>query len=223
MGRTRAVAGGGRAVEVEPERVAGWFDRFGERHGGVSRTVLGQDEVRVEAADGATATIAVPFAPLAGEPGEQVGLFVQPFIEHLVRERTVGLVLARVGGHSVGMARGGKVIASRTDRRHVQGRSAAGGWSQQRFARRRAGQARQALEAAADDVAEVLLPRVRELDAVVLGGDRRALDTVLADRRLAPIAKLAEPRVLDVAEPRRTVLDEAAHRAFCVEIVIREP
>ena len=35
MARTRDVAGGGRAIEVEPERLLGWFDRFAARHGGL--------------------------------------------------------------------------------------------------------------------------------------------------------------------------------------------
>src|SRR5437879_4801027 len=83
----------------------------------------------------------------------------------------------------------------------------AGGWSQQRVARRRAGRAREALRAAADDAVRVLVPRLPELVAVVLGGDRRALDILRADQRLAGVFALARPRVLDVPEPRRTVLD----------------
>lgn len=222
MTRSRAVAGGGRAVEVAPERVAGWFDRFGERHGGVVRTVVRADTVLVEAVDGARASAAVPFG-LLDTIGEHDGLVVRALVDHLARSRRVGLLLVRLGGHSVGVARDGVVESSRTDRRLVHGRSAAGGWSQHRFARRREGQARQALEAAARDALEVLGPRLSELDAVVLGGDRRALDTLRADRRLAEIFARAEPRVLDVPDPRRTVLDEAARRARAVEIVVTGP
>ena len=43
------------------------------------------------------------------------------------------------------------------------------------------------------------------------------------DRRLEPVLARAEPRVLDVPEPRRAVLDEAARRARAVEVVVREP
>jgi len=206
---------------VAPERIAGFFSRFAERHGGATRTEYTATTLIVTAADGSTATVEVPFGPL-DKPGEQDGLFVQPLIDHLLAPRRIGLVLARLGGQSVGIAEAGKVIVSRTDRRHVQGRSAAGGWSQQRFARRRAGQARQALAAAADDVAEVLLPRVAELDAVVLGGDRRALDALRADSQLAPVLALAQPRVLELGEPRRSLLDEAAQRALAVEVVLRD-
>ncbi len=56
---------------------------------------------------------------------------------------------------------------------------------------------------------------------MVLGGDRRALDELAADSRLADLFARAESRVLDVAEPRRAVLDEAARRARAVEVVVR--
>ncbi|MEU6643030.1 acVLRF1 family peptidyl-tRNA hydrolase [Saccharomonospora sp. NPDC046836] len=219
--RARQVRGGGRAVEVQPERLAGWFERFAERNDGATGTRYTSAEVVVTAGNGATATVAVPFPPLAAD-GALAGLDVGPLVAHAATPRRIGLLLVRLGGHSVGIAEHGNVVLSRTDRHLVHGRSAAGGWSQQRFARRRAGQARQALRAAADDAAEVLLPRLSELDGVVLGGDRRALDDLGADTRLAPLFALATPRVLDIAEPRRSVLDEAAERARAVEIVVRD-
>lgn len=219
--RVREVAGGGRAVEVGPDRLAGWFDRFAQRHG-VARTELAERRVRVIAEDGALVTVDVPFGPLA-ETGEYPGLAVTPLVEHVSRNRRLGLLLVRLGGHSIGIAEGGSVRTSRTGRKPVHGRNSAGGWSQQRFARRRQDQARHALRAAADDVAEVLVPMLGELDGVVLGGDRGALDSLRADRRLRELFARAEPRILDVREPRRTVLDEAARRARAVEVVIYDP
>ncbi|WP_103354834.1 acVLRF1 family peptidyl-tRNA hydrolase [Amycolatopsis sp. CA-128772] len=215
MAKARDVAGGGRAVEVPPERLAGFFARFAERHDGIAGTEAGPHEVRVTAADGTTATATVPFGPL-GEPS------VAGLVAHALVPRTIALVLVRRGGHSVGIARGGRIEVSRTHRHLVQGRSAAGGWSQQRFARRRAGQARHALQDAAKDAFEVLVPRLSEMDAVVLGGDRRALDELREDRRLAPLFARAEPRVLDVGEPGRAVLEEAAVRALSVQVTLRD-
>jgi hypothetical protein len=174
--------------------------------------------VQVSAADGATATVTVPFGPLV--PPDDPRLAVDVLALHLLRRRRIGLLLVRLGGHSVGIAYDGRIETSRTGRRLVYGRSAAGGWSQQRFARRREGQARQAFQAAADDAFEVLVPRLSELDGMVLGGDQRALDTLRADRRLTELFTMAEPRVLDVPEPRKSVLDEAARRARTVEIVV---
>ncbi len=121
------------------------------------------------------------------------------------------------------MALGGTVQTSTTGARPVHGRNRKGGSSSGRFARRRDNQARVALDAAADAVARVLLPVAASLDAVVLGGDTAALDDLRADRRLAALLARAEPRVLDVPEPRRAVLDEAARRALAVEVVVREP
>jgi hypothetical protein len=209
MSRVRPVPGG-RAVEVEPERVQGWIGRFADRHGPVSTHIDGH-ELRITAADGATAT----FVTRGGTSVEEV-------VANLTEPRRIGLVLVRLGGHSVGVAFGGKVEVSATDRKQVHGRNKAGGWSQQRFARRREGQARVALQAAADDVFRVLVPRLAQLDGVVLGGDSQALDVLRNDRRLTDVFSMAEDRVLDVPEPRRTVLDEAAERARCVEIVIQD-
>ncbi|MGH3932763.1 MAG: Vms1/Ankzf1 family peptidyl-tRNA hydrolase, partial [Pseudonocardiaceae bacterium] len=63
-----------------------------------------------------------------------------------------------------------------------------------------------------------LLPRAAELDAVVLGGDTTALRSLAADPRLAVLMARAERRVLDIPEPRRTILDETARRARNVEV-----
>jgi hypothetical protein len=221
MSKTRQVSGGGRAVEVPPERLEGWFARFAERNGGIATTVLRPGEAVVTGASGTTATAAVPFGPLDAE-GEFAGLAVEPLIAHLLEPRSIGLLLVRLGGCSMGIVRGGEILVSRSSRRLVHGRSAAGGWSQHRFARRREGQARQALQAAASDAFEVLVPRLPELDALVLGGDRHALGELREDRRLAPLFSLAEARILDIPEPRRSVLDEAAERAVALEIVLRD-
>jgi hypothetical protein len=222
MSRVRPVSGGGRAVEVPPDRLDGWFSRFAQRHGGVVSTSVTADRCLVTAVDGATAAVSAAFGAFT-PPGEHEGLVVDAVLAHASASRLIGLLLVRLGGHSIGVARDGVVLVSTTDSRQVHGRNKAGGWSQQRFARRREGQARVALQAAADDAARVLAPRVGELDAVVLGGDRQALDVLRGDRRLGEVFALASPRVLDVPEPRRAVLDDAAVRALAVEVVVREP
>jgi hypothetical protein len=214
--------------------VIGWFGRFGDRHQGISHTELTPVRVVVQAGDGSLAVADVPFTPLLSvdgarldwRPGEpplrRPGLAVDDLVAHLMVPRRIGLLLVRLGGHSVGIAEGSRILASATDHRQVHGRNKAGGWSQQRFARRRAGQAREALRAAADDAVRLLVPRLPELVGVVLGGDRRALDTLRADSRLTDVFALAQPRVLDVPEPRRSVLDAAVVRACSVEILVTE-
>ncbi|MEU5695597.1 acVLRF1 family peptidyl-tRNA hydrolase [Actinosynnema sp. NPDC020468] len=222
MSRVRPVSGGGRSVEVEPERITGWFERFASRHDGVTGTSVTARRVRVVATDGAEVeadAVYEDFAPT----GEHDALELGPLLASASAPRRIGLVLVRLGGHSVGVAQDGRVVRSSTDSHLVHGRNKAGGWSQQRYARRRDGQARVALAAAADDVARVLAPEVEGLDAVVLGGDRHALDALRTDRRLSGVFAKAVDRVLDVGEPRRAVLDEAAARARAVLLVVREP
>ncbi|HEV7453238.1 MAG TPA: acVLRF1 family peptidyl-tRNA hydrolase [Pseudonocardiaceae bacterium] len=221
MSRTRELAAGGRAVEVEPERLAGFLDRFAAGHGGAVATAVTPQQVDVTAVDGWTASVPVPFGLLPAQSGQRDGIAVDDLLVHLMVPRTIGLLLVRLGGYSVGIARAGVVLTSSTGSRLVHGRTAAGGQSQQRFARRREGQARVALQAAANTAVRVLLPRATELDAIVVGGDTTALRTLAADPRLSALLERAEPRVLDIPEPRRTVLDEAARRARCVEVQLR--
>jgi hypothetical protein len=223
VARIREAAGGGRAVEVEPERLLGWFARFAERHGGLVAVDGTAHHLRFGAADGASAQVAVPYGGLPDVAGAVLPDPVLAALHaHLVAPRRTAIVLVRLGGYSVGIAVDGLVEASTTGARPVHGRTRKGGSSSGRFARRRDNQARVALDAAADAVARFLLPAVPTLDAVVLGGDAAALDALRADRRLTALLSRAEPRVLDVPEPRRAVLDEAARRARAVEIVVRE-
>jgi hypothetical protein len=134
------------------------------------------------------------------------------------RRRAARLLLVRRGGFAVGLADGAALVASKVDRRYVQSRTAAGGWSQQRFARRRDNQAKAAAGEAADECARLLLPDVRRLDAFVTGGDRPLVDAVLADPRLAPLRPLRSPRFLAVPDPKRAVLEAAVASARAVRI-----
>jgi hypothetical protein len=115
------------------------------------------------------------------------------------------------------------LIASKTGARPVHGRSAAGGWSQQRFARRRDKQAAEAMAAAAGAAAAVLLPHAGRLDAVVLGGDRRAVATLTADPRLRPVLALATDRFLTVPDPRLAVLRDSPRLFRAIRIHLTGP
>src|SRR5439155_9889906 len=131
-------------------------------------------------------------------PGAAGATDIDGFVASAAEPRRLGLLLARRGGVAVGIASGAALAVSKVDSRYVQGRTAAGGWSQQRFARRRGNQAKAAAGEAADLVARLLLPEVGRLAAVVTGGDRRAVEAVLADPRLVPVAALRSPRFLTV-------------------------
>jgi len=146
------------------------------------------------------------------------GLAVDDLVATALVDRRIGVLLARRGGFAVGIAEGTRITASKVDSTYVQSRTAAGGWSQQRFARRRQNQARQAAQAAAEVAVRLLLPHIERLEAVVAGGDRATIDAIMADRRLEPLLAKRAPRLLDVPDPRRHVLEAAPRLARAVRI-----
>ncbi len=144
---------------------------------------------------------------------------------HAAAGRTVGVLLVRLGGFAAGVFTGDPphLDASKTGSRLVHGRASAGGWSQHRFARRRENQAAAALRAATDAALAVLGPYAGQLDALVLGGDRRAIAGVRADPRLAPFLAQAVERFLTVPDPRLAVLREAPRLFRAVRIRLTGP
>ncbi|MGC9665730.1 acVLRF1 family peptidyl-tRNA hydrolase [Planosporangium sp. 12N6] len=209
---SRPAAGGGRWVEVDPERLGRWLSGFVERHGEVQTRPLA-DGLEMRAADGEVAECHL----LTGSATD-----LDELVAEALRPRRLGLLLVRRGGFGVGVAAGTDLITSKVGSRYVQSRTAAGGWSQQRFARRRDNQARAAAGETADVVARLLVPAVGDLDAVVTGGDRRLVDEVLADARLAALRPLRAGRFLDVPDPKLTVLKAAVTAARSVRIRLSE-
>jgi hypothetical protein len=197
-------------VRVPPARLARWVENFEERHGG-SVLAVRDGALTGVARDGSTFTARLPF-DASYDGGPDVGAFVA------VAEppREWGVLLVRKGGFAVALLRGATLAEHKIGQRHVQGRTKAGGQSQQRFARRRDNQARQAYEAAADHAARILGTGAVP---VVTGGDRAAVTEVLADSRLRRLTVVG--RWLDVPDPRRVVLDAAIADAsgITVEVV----
>jgi Actinobacteria/chloroflexi VLRF1 release factor len=202
--------------EIPPERLGRWLERWAAEHAPVSRTEVRAGRVTFLAADGAAVDCDPPFPGLAA--AVQEGFVPEPLLEHVGRERVVGALLVRLGGHAAGVFAGSRLVDSKVGSRNVHARHRKGGSSQQRFQRRREGQARVALEAAAALGAEVLGRHRRDIEAVVLGGDRRALATVLEDGRLRWLQPLVVDRVLALPDPRLAVL-RATPDAFLSTVV----
>jgi hypothetical protein len=217
-------AGGGRWVDVPPERLASWIVTFTDRHGAgsVSRDEAGVT-VTFTAADGAVAECHPPFPPLrwAGT-GDDPAAAAEAIVAHAGADRTVGVLLVRLGGYAVGVFTGSppRLVSSKTGSRPVHGRSAAGGWSQHRFARRRENQAATALHAAADAAVGIFGPH--RLDALVLGGDKRSIAGLRGDPRLASYLGLATDRFLTVPDPRLAVLKEIPRSFLAIRIRLTE-
>jgi len=250
-------AGGGRWVEVPPDRFVSWIVTFAERHGGPAGVALRQPSaadgtgtaVTFTAADGATAECHPPFAsaaslaalfsspdasqpePVAPAARPGAGADRQRAVAEAVAadacaDRTVGVLLVRLGGYAVGVFRGAppRLVSSKAGSRPVHGRSAAGGWSQQRFARRRENQAATALRAAADAADAVFGPYgPGGLDAVVLGGDKRSAAGLRDDPRLAGYLARSAGRFLTVPDPRLAVLRETPRAFLAIRIRLTEP
>lgn len=201
-------------VLVPPGRVERWVSNVGVRHGEVVLSVT-DGALAGRAADGSTFTARLPFSAAYDGPAD-AGSFAAAVREAVPGEW--GLLLVRKGGFAVAAMAGTATTASKVGQRHVQGRTKAGGQSQQRFARRRDNQARQAYGAAADHAARVLAGVVAGAGVVVTGGDRVAVEEVLADSRLRGL-QVHQPW-LDVPDPRRSVLVEAADRAGSARISV---
>ena len=193
-----------------------WIVNFTRRHGAgpVSRDETGS-AVMFIAADGSAAECHPPFPPLSGGAGGgDPAAAAEQIVTHAMADRTVGVFS---GAPS-------RLVSSKTGSRPVHGRSAAGGWSQQRFARRRENQAAIALRAAADTAAGVFGQYGADgLDAVVLGGDKRALAVLRGDPRLAPYLDRATDRFLTVPDPRPAVLRDVPSAYLAIRIRLTEP
>jgi peptide subunit release factor 1 (eRF1) len=196
-------------VLVPPERLGRWVENFEARHGA---TVVGVSEGCLEgrAVDGSSFVFVPPFSYWYDGSAD-----VAAFVEACRPPDDWGILLVRKGGFAVARMSGTTVSASKVGQRHVQGRTKAGGQSQQRFARRRDNQAKVAYEAAAEHAVRLLTGTW----AIVAGGDEQAVREVLKDSRLKDLRQPVG-RFLDVPDPRRAVLEEATRTAGSVRISV---
>lgn len=166
-----------RSFDVPMRRLPRWLEGFATRHGpwqarpfeGRSGGTAGWDVV---AEDGSRAHV-VPPPWLDATPGAALDA-----VELAGTQPAYGVVLLRRAGYAVGAFEGSALVDRKVSTRHIHGRTAAGGWSQQRYARRRANQADEIVAAAAASADRILGSR-RGLQFLVTGGDRELLAAVL--------------------------------------------
>jgi hypothetical protein len=207
-----------RVAFVSGDRLPGWVNRFTASHGALAADELDAG-LRLRADDGAVALLQAPW-PVDGRPGRG-GDAVARLASLAAQPRSIGAVLIRRGGYSVAVVSGGAVLASKTGTRHVQSRTAAGGWSQQRFARRRTNQADALVEAVAEHASRIFAGH--RIEYLAPGGDRTLAGQVLAEPALKHYSGLARLAFLDVPDPRAAVLKKAAADLCSVRITVTDP
>jgi hypothetical protein len=213
-----------RTVDVAAARLERWVTGFEQRHPGV-RALVRADRVELAAPDGSTATLFPAFAPLIPGPAETPAQTPAQAAAALVANAgsvpVLRALMIRRGGYACAVLTGDRVTASKVGSRYVQGRTAAGGWSQQRFARRRDGQVHGLVGTATDVAVRVLLPGIGD-DALITGGDRALIERVLADPRLRPLAQLRRGLHLEIGDPKFDLVTELPERGRAIRIALDE-
>lgn len=207
-----------RTAFVAGQRLAGWVERFEASHGAVHMAELDAG-LQLSASDGAAALLQPPW-PADGRPGKGADP-VARMAALAAQSRSLGLVLIRRGGYAVAAVREGRVVVSKTGTRHVQSRTAAGGWSQQRFARRRANQADALVEAVAGHASRIF--QGQAIEYISPGGDRTLTDLVLGEPVLKEYGQLPRLAFMDVPDPRADVLKKAAADFCAIRVVVSDP
>jgi hypothetical protein len=184
--------------------------------GTAGRTEYGGGAVRIEA--GNERIVVRPSFGLAHE-GAYDTVHVAPLLEEIARDHLVAAVLVRLGGYAVGVFDGEHLVASKVGSRFVKNRHKKGGSSANRFRRRREEQARALIDEAAEVTGRVLAPWRDRASFAALGGDRSAVDAVLAAApALAWLRERSLGRFFTVEEPRQRVLEGLPYDLYAVEV-----
>jgi hypothetical protein len=184
------------------------------------RTMYASGEARIEA-EGETIVVRPTFG--LRHEGEYDRVRITPLLEEIEEDHLVAALLVRLGGYAVGVFEGERLVASKVGSRFVKNRHKKGGSSSNRFRRRRVEQVNDLVREAAEVAARVLEPWQDRVELVALGGDRAAIDAVLAERaELGWLQERALPRFFTVPEPRLRVLEQLPYDLYAVGLEIEE-
>jgi hypothetical protein len=176
------------------------------------------DGLHLVAADGAEALLQAPW-PVDGRPGRGTDE-LERLASLASQPRRLGLLLVRRGGYGAAVVSEGTCLASKVGSTYVQSRTAAGGQSQQRFARRRSNQADALVQTVAEQALRVFTGQ--SFEYVVPGGDRALAGMVLQHPALKEYADLPHLAYMDVPDPKASVLRKAAADACAVRIQVAD-
>ena len=135
----------------------------------------------------------------------------EPLHAILDTDYLVGVVLLRLGRYLVAVFRGTEPLVTKTDTRYVKGKHHAGGTSQLRFKRIREGQMRKLFDEACQVVSSRFEPHERELDYILLGGEKLTLNGFL---KVCPYLQRKQDLILDrrlnIRDPKHDTLETVA-------------
>ena len=181
------------------------------------RTVYADGAAVIEPEEGEALVVRPQFG-LAHE-AEYPMVRVGPLLEELAENHLVAVLLVRLGGYAAGVFDGETLVASKVGSRFVKGRHKKGGSSANRFRRRREEQARVLVEEAARVAVTVLGPWRDRVEFAALGGDRTAIEAVLAvEPELVWLRERALERFFTVPEPRLRVLEQLPYDLYAAEV-----
>ena len=160
-----------------------------------------------------TVAIQPPF-PLAVDV-RAAGAASKSILDVLDSEPVVGIVLLRLGRYAVAVVRGNRLLATKTDSRYVKNRHRAGGTSQRRFERSRERLVRELYDTTCRMTRGVFEPYLREIDYVMLGGERGTLNGFVKRCRLMQdLEPRTLSRLLPVDRPNQKALESISYEVW---------
>ena len=134
-----------------------------------------------------------------------------PLRQLVATDYMVGVVLLRLGRYLVAVFKGTEPVVTKTDTRYVKGKHHAGGTSQLRFKRIREGQMRKLFDEACQVVGSRFEPHERQLDFILLGGEKLTLSGFL---KVCPYLQRRRDIILDrrlnIRDPKHDTLETVA-------------
>ena len=191
--------------ESEPERprVAEALAEVGESDTGVVVFVAPERTVAVQ-----------PPFPLAVDV-TAAGVEAGPVLDVLDSEPVVGIVLLRLGRYAIAVLRGNRLLATKTDTRYVKNRHRKGGSSQRRFERSRERLVRELYDTTCRMTRSVFEPHLRDIDYVMLGGERGTLNGFVKRCRLMQdLEPKTLSRLLSVDRPNQKALESISYEVW---------
>ena len=155
-----------------------------------------------------------PPVPLASDAHVPNAL-IEPLRQLLESSPVIGVVLLRLGRYAIGVLRGDRLLATKTDSRYVKNQHRAGGQSQRRFARSRERLIRELYDKTCEMTRTVFEPYLDEMEHVMLGGERGTLNGFMKRCRLMrEMESKTLARHLSVHRPDQKALDGISYEVW---------